>query len=218
MMDKCSVCEKPLPSGATHCSVSCLEVERVKGLTKIVAARQSFNTAMDGMLKADAPVRKNLLESEMIILQSGRRNRTEVANSTIICFDENGIARVPHVGCALNDVQEYVRLSRGRVKLLSTKGIIPGPSTGKVAQIPRADSSKAPVVPAKVPVVIPVKAPVVPEVKATPVVEEVVSAPVTGTDNVMSVPEPVKVETKIVPELKSETGFTGRKPVKSKKR
>ena len=69
------------------------------------------------MLKVDAVLEKPR-EMGMLVVKSRRRNRTDTANTTVLVFDSEGIARVPNIGDNLTNIRNWILASRGVAELV----------------------------------------------------------------------------------------------------
>jgi hypothetical protein len=64
-------------------------------------------------------------ESKMITVKHRwKRNKTDTCGNVIISFDKNGIAKVPHVGNNIIDVELYVQSSRNLAKIVSVGDVV----------------------------------------------------------------------------------------------
>lgn len=113
--NKCIICERPIPDGATHCSAKCLGESRLQDVVKIGAARNSFFGKMGDMLKMENEPAKTPEPTMVVVSHRWKRNKNEVVGSTVFAFNEIGEARVPFVGHVMVDVEALVLAGRGLV-------------------------------------------------------------------------------------------------------
>lgn len=118
-MNKCKICERSIPDEATHCSLKCLGEARIKGMNAVFKARASFSESMAKMLKEEP---KKVSKAPMIIVKHRwKKNRLEVSGSTVIAFNEAGIASIPDVGNARLDAETFVRFSRNLAEIVTVE-------------------------------------------------------------------------------------------------
>ena len=122
-MNKCSVCEKEIPKGATECSAVCnQEASRRFRAGPVADARSTFASAMRKMLQPKPRELQPQLEVPMIIVKHRwKRQRNEVSGSVVLGFNDKGIARVPDVGNNRVAVETYCRFSKGLAQVVTAE-------------------------------------------------------------------------------------------------
>lgn len=192
-MVKCTVCDKQIPDGATHCSVNCLTESRMKGAIQSVKSDMAFGKSMKDMVTKEP---EKLVKPTMVIVTHRRkRNKVDVVGTTVFSFNDKCEARIPYVGHVLSDIEALIRASGGVASYRFEHEVtLPTESITVTEEVSNSEDSAVPVV------------------DEQPVLEE----PIVAVELQPTIEEPVDTEEDVISSSMIEAPV--RKPVRSKKR
>jgi len=126
-----------IKSAASDEVVSVSDLMAMTGAVKNTG--KSFHTLVDSVSrKVIDNVGQNPWDSVPMIYIKHRRLRghSTVANNTVLSFDADGIARVPNMGYALADVENFIRSVPGVAEIIKIETSVPEPQPIDEPEVP----------------------------------------------------------------------------------